>query len=1148
MEYPTLPLKREEWIRQQPVWPLKAPGMAPVGQDFIDEANNRGDDVSSITGKGKGTKETHGPLVEEIIREALYGRGELRMNFTVKKGRAKSTKYAALPATKKPFNVISGHLWGWDPEGQSAGPMPSDVMIVGKNLGDEEITRKRLQRGKSGRFALQTLQRLGEPLSSVGKWYVTNLLKTEHLDGDRGTLKSGWIDCQRHLLDQEIRLVRPKYMLLMGADAVKAMLGKDMTLGKMEGRIMELEVPITETETHTILVMACTHPAAVLSTPELTDKFERDLNRFRVMTQGVRWDQSEQGLDHRVISDEKALLDTLLEADRDCDSEGLGKIIALDAEWNSEHPQNANAYLRTVQISWAHKKAATIVCHEQGGGLIGFKRYVRNEFGEIKYKRVRTKSGKVKYRPLMTRVGALQHLFTVLTEFFSDKRISGHLICADAEWLLPHGLDLRPHLECPEDFMRCKHEGPLDTALMAHSVNETDDFTLTGQTLRYTESPRYDVPLGKWKEQYCKQNDIKASDLEGYGDCPDDVLYPYANYDADVTRRLAITHIRNLDCDQFGNNCWEAYWLSIKALPAVLEIDTTGILLDRQRVDDLTKLYIDTKGRLALRIQEWTGWYDINLNSRHQVAEVLFGEKYNGHDRNPDGTYRRLRPDGVRIVGTLPLLSTDKRPKQWAEVMAAGKEDEHNASTNKQVLGMLVNEAKSLRVERDGKWLNEDCSDIIGWIRDYRFISQILKSVLRMPETDADNEEEYLEDEGGHLVYSKGIAGSACSDGRVRTFISQLKETGRWSSARPPLQNISKRREADYARILGDAYQFPLRSIFMADPEYVLLEADYTGAELYGMAIMSGDSLMIEHAKRNLLPEHDPDFYDMHSNVAVMAFGLDCEPSKGGLKKAGKKHLRIVAKSVIFGIAYGRGAKAIAIAAKEEGVEVTEMEAQQVIDTILGMYPGLVSFFEECRSRAVTQKNAEEPAPRWLCGPFGRFRRFPEPQDRKVAGDMERQAQNFPIQGMIADAVSLAISNIYEYRKANPWLDFRVVLQIHDAIILLVHKDHVPHVIDKMVPETMEKGVPIYRSSLDGTPDDDSPAYYLGADTEIATHWGVPMMPDECVEMGIDPKYGKWEPHPELEECLISPENFADKVWSNKHQKLFKDDKEFLAA
>lgn len=93
-------------------------------------------------------------------------------------------------------------------------------------------------------------------------------------------------------------------------------------------------------------------------------------------------------------------------------------------------------------------------------------------------------------------------------------------------------------------------------------------------------------------------------------------------------------------------------------------------------------------------------------------------------------------------------------------------------------------------------------------------------------------------------------------------------------------------------------------------------------------------------------------------------------------------------------VAYGRGAKAIALASKEEGIEITVEEAQSIVNAIFAMYPGLVPMFNACKMRAAS-RNSRQPA-RWLQGSFGRYRRFPVATDDKVKGDFERQAQNFP--------------------------------------------------------------------------------------------------------------------------------------------------------
>jgi uracil-DNA glycosylase family 4 len=1098
------------------IHPLNAPGMPPVGLDFIEESQLLGDNISKRQGEGKTAQQIVGPRLEQLIRSALYDGGRCSVNVTVK------------GAKKKPMPIISGHLWTNTDE-PSAGPAKADVMIIGKQLGEVELASKQCFAGPAGILLEQTLNHFGVEPHEFNKIYVTPILKTGNPEGG-DSWREVWVKNFIHLLHQELRIVRPKYILCLGADAVKALFGKNMTLGKMEGQVVEYKYdcrrkPTDEPDEHTALVMACTNPAAVLRSPDMTDKFELAISRFVQLIDGNRWDQAETDLDHRCLYTE----DELEEAVNDALKMGEGNVIAMDCEWHGEHPQNANAYLRTIQFSWAHKTAAAIILRNAGGSP-AFSVYARERTPEGKV----VKTNRLTNDPELARKVVIR----LMKKLLAKNRACGHFFTADLEWLIPFGLDIRDRFAAPATWMEAKEKGGLDTALMAHAVDETGDFTLTGQALRYTSAPRYDTGVIAWKEKYCRDNKMKVGQLEGYGECPDDVLYPYAIYDADVTRRIAMEHMKNLTRDRFGNNCWEAFWVSQRAVLAVLEIKLVGIPLDHKRIDELTSIYMAVKDELFEKIKAWANWPEINLNSPNHIREFLYGEKYNGK-RTLDGSIVRLRPEGARTLNIIPLLTTEKRPRQWS-TLTEEEQAENTASTNKAVLGMMYHMADKLRAEENGEIVEKDYKEVISLIRDYRYISQILKSVLRPPKVDGDNA--FIVDEDDNWEYDGGLPGAQCDDGRVRTTIYQTKETGRWSSARPALQNISKRREVDFKRILGEKYRYPLRSVLTCPPGYVMVEADYIGAELYGMAIMSGDPTMIDHATRNQLPEDHPDFYDIHSNIAVLAFRFDCPPTKAGLAAIGMVHMRIIAKAVIFGVAYGRQAKAIALAAKEEGIEVTEQEAQAIINTIFKMYPGLTQFFNDCRARAVSRGNRD--APHWLCGPFGRFRRFNHTTDRQVQGDLERQAQNFPIQGMIADAVSVAIANLYDYREnayANGWtvddLDYQICLQVHDAIICFVRYDHVAYFIDTVLPACMIRGTPIYPSYLDGTPTDEGP-YHLGIDTEVYTHWGVVMKPDEMQDLGIDPKYCHWKPgkgkvNGKDVEGLMQKEAYPGKIWYN---------------
>jgi DNA polymerase len=969
--------------------------------------------------------------------------------------------------TKKIAHFVPGHKWESSSIGGTNSAEDSEVMVIGKMPGRLESQSSRNLSGPSGELLREVLDEVH--IQGYEDWYVTNLVKFQPPDT---TLRAAWIKDCMPLLAQELRLVRPKYILCLGTDASKAILGKRYNVSYMEGRVVEHTFPVhfdgDDEKEHTCLVMTVVHPAQVLRSPETRKILELGLSRWGLLTRGVRFDKEEENLDHRVISTYYDLSQLLKEVHAEMQQRPVSqRVVAVDAEWHGEHPINSGSYMRTVQISWAPKKAACVTLREVGGKEAA----IRDIHG----------------RPAIKRAAKL------LTKFFKGKRVVGHFFNSDLEWLIAEGIDLREQFQAPmfdcevsdtSAWERTRWEGGADTGLMAHAIEETASYKLESLAVRYTTAPRYDVALHDWREDYCRDNGLKSGDLEGYGDCPDDVLIPYSIYDADVTLRLFHEFDALLDRDHEGNCCREAYWESMIAAPAVLEIHRTGITVDRERIEILTDVFLSARETQEDKIKEWSQWPDFNIRSVQHVREFLFGEELNGKV-SPDGEVVRLRPPEGRCLSLKPLVTTDKPPKPWAEVSRRGVEREHSPSTGKQILSILAQD-------------NEQWTEQINLIRDYRFLDQVLKSILRPPI--ADEQGERLVDEDGELQYVGGLPACICDDGRVRTHVYQTKETGRWSSARPPLQNISKQRDADYSRLLGDGYTYTLRSILKAAPGHVLIESDYVGAELFGMAVMASDTAMIEHAQRNQLPEDDEDYYDIHSNVACLAFGLKCPPTKTGLKQIGLSHLRIVAKSVVFGIAYGRGPRAISFAAKEQGIDISVSDAARVKQTIFDMYPNLPDFFDQCAARVETG---------WLCHGFGRFRRFPPTKDEKTLSEFQRQAMNFPIQGLIASAVSRAIAQFSSYRDDTDDPDmFRIILQIHDAILLEVPCEKVEFVVNHVIPYCMRDQVPIHPSDLSGAPLGTGP-YYLGMDTDVFEHWGEHISKARCSELGISEKFGK---------------------------------------
>ena len=107
---------------------------------------------------------------------------------------------------------------------------------------------------------------------------------------------------------------------------------------------------------------------------------------------------------------------------------------------------------------------------------------------------------------------------------------------------------------------------------------------------------------------------------------------------------------------------------------------------------------------------------------------------------------------------------------------------------------------------------------------------------------------------------------------------------------------------------------------------------------------------------------------------------------------------------------------------------------------------------------------------------------------------------------MVADAISIALYHLYNHpRKAE--LGYKIVLQIHDAIVLEVPVRSLAVVYDEIMPECMVDRVGFQACDLDGVPYKDSPTYHFGLDQDMATRWGLAVTEEECEELHIDPKY-----------------------------------------
>jgi uracil-DNA glycosylase family 4 len=1079
-----VPLSPEAYLKKYGMPPLNAPGMPPPGLSFLTAARAMGENAvyTKKTAKGQTTIDfKFGKRLSRLYSEALRTPG-FTIPVEIKQG-----------SITKPAAFTPGHIWGesfeeyinYDhdplalPPKPVTGPKPARVMVVGKMPGEEEVSNGRMFIAEDGQLLLDALKRLR--FKDIDKWYITNTVKFASPTGNT-TIRQGWVADCLPLLQAEMRLVKPDYILVLGADAAKAVIDKSITVTRSEGKVFKVQIPLhmstdEEPQYHEAKAMVVLHPRQVLRELPMLRQLDRALARFKQLVDGVDIEKPEDDIDHRTVYTLEDAKELIAEAEADLKANGEN-FVAWDAEWHGASPRRKHSYVRTIQFSWANRKSVCFVTADTNGNCC-----------------FRDKDGKP----------ALKRLAKLCMKFMKGKRAVGHFLTADIEWLTSFGIDLREAYEVPlhddDDgtpaYLRCRnHEGGADTAAMAHAIEETGLLGLEMLAARYTSAPPWHLPLEEFKKEYCKLNKIKQSKLGGYGPIPDEILCPYANYDADVTRRIYVILRDFLDKDYQGHTCWEPFWDSMLAFNAIADMRHNGVMIDSERVPVMTKNFVKARERLIKQMKKKFRWPDFNPRNLNQVKEVLFGEHLNGR-LDDEGQPERLRPLNGVTLGLTPIVDTSKPPKRWEQIVENNLEQQHSPSTGKSALSILLHETTD-KFQQDG----------IALIRNFRFIDQVTKSVLRPPDKDKDGF--VIIDDDGNPTYEKGLASCLDWDSRVRSFLIPTAETGRWKSSGPNMQNLSKNRDTDYKAILGEEnYKNTIRSIVRASPGNVLVEFDYKGAELLGAAVMANDANMIDHVLRNQLPDgEDPpnvpkhkDYYDIHSAVACMAFKLKCEPTKAGLKSIGKKDLRNIAKTVIFGLMYGRQAKAIAMAAREQKVAITTEDAQKIIDTIYRLYPQLEEFFQDCQSRAVDE--------RCLCSAYGRWRRFAPAYDDRMAGEFGRQAMNFPIQSMIASALNRGLGWFRYGLRVNGWTDVKLIMAIHDAVLLECPPSRVPDLCDKengLIKWAMCKQVPIYPTTLDGMPNGRGP-YHLGVSIDVSENWSEPVSLERGREIGLDPIY-----------------------------------------
>ncbi|MDX6710993.1 MAG: uracil-DNA glycosylase [Blastocatellia bacterium] len=136
------------------------------------------------------------------------------------------------------------------------------ILLIGEQPGNEEDLKGRPFVGPAGRLLDKAFAEVGIDRTEA---YVTNVVK--HFKWEpRGKLRihkkpnSQEIEACRPWLEAEISVVQPQAIMLLGATAAQALLGRQFRVTKQRG--VPIESPLAR------YVMATVHPSSILRAPD----------------------------------------------------------------------------------------------------------------------------------------------------------------------------------------------------------------------------------------------------------------------------------------------------------------------------------------------------------------------------------------------------------------------------------------------------------------------------------------------------------------------------------------------------------------------------------------------------------------------------------------------------------------------------------------------------------------------------------------------------------------------------------------------------------------------------------------------------------------------------------------------------------------
>lgn len=324
-------------------------------------------------------------------------------------------------------------------------------------------------------------------------------------------------------------------------------------------------------------------------------------------------------------------------------------------------------------------------------------------------------------------------------------------------------------------------------------------------------------------------------------------------------------------------------------------------------------------------------------------------------------------------VATLLFTVLGMKPLAYGKERKNGRlKGERVPSTDKTVLAQLVeqcldklDEMKDVDDFNEEKMLWKERLRVIKLIQEHKKASKL------------------------YSAYGKSLLKKLGSDGLLHpTYGIRHTATGRYNCENPSFQVIP------WHSVIKKAFI----SRFV---DGIILSADESQMELRVFAMVTGDPDLIAAFKA------DKDIHRLLASKILKVPEVD-------VPTAARRRI----KTVVFGLLYGRGARAIA---QQEGISVDE--AKQFIADVFKTFPRIQEFISQSHAFAEQYRYVN-----YING----YRRLLVP-DQDDDGSMKRQAVNSPIQGTASDLAAYAVAEMYNY-TTKLGKHSKIYQFVHDSI------------------------------------------------------------------------------------------------------------------